>query len=968
MTAIPRKQNAPGYIDEMGRFRPIRSPQFIGSGASKRKATVRDKKKYSKAKAGDLGKARQERALEAPWDREFRLEQEAAAADAKERARIEKEIEADVYGETSGRMSSGKAQSLAQFVRGQGGINTAARARRGRKVYGDLENFTRKGSGTSGLVTTVKGKGKGLDTMWQLARQSGFDLVSSDDLLDRLDDEIRSGKMTYATHGSLTYNPVEVILWGHRKGDPDWAEEVITTKAENHAAAKKWAKENGFDRFRVSRLDLSKPPDFGKTIRRNPAVKLVAANAADLAKARKLGRESVGLSGQAYWDNSNAFRDLRFTKTFSIAALKKLHDAFDQAAGKSSRAKLGIKRNPAGTGKKAAGRAKVNPAVAQTILQQLGGGKFVAMTGAKNLGHTANSLQFRLPANFAKDGINFVRVTLNGRDLYDVEFGKLRGVKYSVIKIDKNIYADMLADLFTRRTGLDTSLGSMGRRNPAGRLCRIYKSKGLGGWVIYLGGMPFEPDRHGVPKVYKTLTAARSRVKSLPGVREIKVVKTNPAAKENPLDLIGTFANLAVGISSAMHIDEAMKRRSRRPAAKRRGTTKAKTTARRNPARMSTVKAKGGNLYVLTIQRGDDEVGIYLHDGNANGFSKEVKTLAAARAYAKRTGRKLVENPAVKIKWVRETSKDGETIYSGLINGDYPPALTVDKAADGRWFGMHVRSGSFTDYHKTAAQAKAAVERMFKKRKTNPARSGTGKKASARSKANPAGKLPKGCTVAKDGREWVVRYPDLYGHNIIGLGKTRTAAIDDARGVLSRTKRGVVKFRKSRERLANPRPSAKTPRAARKNPPARVPARRTFEMFQGRPATTARRLAVSRHAPARLDQLGDLIEVKLNSGKVLDFSKRNFKLCAAGGKLWIAGGKIAKLNPAAAANEINPIDSIDHVVYGTRKPHHGDHEYTHYIHRLGEESGHMPTLCVDREGFPIIRGGKYKIEARGIVN
>lgn len=139
-------------------------------------------------------------------------------------------------------------------------------------------------------------------------------------------------------------------------------------------------------------------------------------------------------------------------------------------------------------------------------------------------------------------------------------------------------------------------------------------------------------------------------------------------------------------------------------------------------------------------------------------------------------------------------------------------------------------------------------------------------------------------------------------------------------------------------------------------------------MFQGRPSTTAKEMPVSRFAPARLDQLGDLIELKLADGQIIKPNPQRFKLCAAGGKLWIAGGKFAKANPAGKANELNPISRIVHVVYGTRKPHHGDHAYTHYIHKMGEDTGHQPMLAVDREGFPIIRGGQYKIEARGIVN
>lgn len=97
-------------------------------------------------------------------------------------------------------------------------------------------------------------------------------------------------------------------------------------------------------------------------------------------------------------------------------------------------------------------------AVAQTILAQLGGRRFVLMTGAKNLLGAASSLSFRLPANFASDGINYVRVTLNGLDTYDVEFLRLHGVKSAVKAYEAGIYAEDLRRVFTRVTGLDTSL------------------------------------------------------------------------------------------------------------------------------------------------------------------------------------------------------------------------------------------------------------------------------------------------------------------------------------------------------------------------------------------------------------------------------------------------------------------------------------------------------------------------------
>jgi hypothetical protein len=191
-----------------------------------------------------------------------------------------------------------------------------------------------------------------------------------------------------------------------------------------------------------------------------------------------------------------------------------------------------------------------------------------------------------------------------------------------------------------------------------------------------------------------------------------------------------------------------------------------------------------------------------------------------------------------------------------------------------------------------------------------------------------------------------------------------TAFAAGSSGILSALQiKELLKKRGPKRRKVAKRNAPKT------NPkPAKIPHRRTFAMFQGRAATTAKAVPVSRHAPARLDQLGDLIELKLNSGRLLKFPGKKFKLCAAHGKLWIAGGKFAKPNPQSKANGLDAIDAIDHVVYGTYKPHHGDHKYTHYIHKLGEESGHLPTLAVDRDGFPVIRGGRYKVEARGIVN
>ena len=95
--------------------------------------------------------------------------------------------------------------------------------------------------------------------------------------------------------------------------------------------------------------------------------------------------------------------------------------------------------------------------IAQTILQQLGGNKFIAMTGAKNLGFTGTGLQMKIGRN-AK-GVTHVIIDLDrGKDLYNIEFVKIRGVKRTTVKKLKGVYADQLGKIFTKYTGLRTRL------------------------------------------------------------------------------------------------------------------------------------------------------------------------------------------------------------------------------------------------------------------------------------------------------------------------------------------------------------------------------------------------------------------------------------------------------------------------------------------------------------------------------
>lgn len=59
---------------------------------------------------------------------------------------------------------------------------------------------------------------------------------------------------------------IEKVLYGTKEGEPDWTEEIISTNPEVFEAAQEWAKENGFDRFRIAEIDLSELPNFATTV------------------------------------------------------------------------------------------------------------------------------------------------------------------------------------------------------------------------------------------------------------------------------------------------------------------------------------------------------------------------------------------------------------------------------------------------------------------------------------------------------------------------------------------------------------------------------------------------------------------------------------------------------------------------------------------------------------------------------
>ena len=99
--------------------------------------------------------------------------------------------------------------------------------------------------------------------------------------------------------------------------------------------------------------------------------------------------------------------------------------------------------------------------IAKEILRQLGGNKFIVMTGVKHITSGKKSLQFQIMRNKGK--YKGVVITLNSLDLYDVKFWKLKKVSPAagaapISDVTYNVYGDTLQELFTSKTGLDTHL------------------------------------------------------------------------------------------------------------------------------------------------------------------------------------------------------------------------------------------------------------------------------------------------------------------------------------------------------------------------------------------------------------------------------------------------------------------------------------------------------------------------------
>lgn len=98
--------------------------------------------------------------------------------------------------------------------------------------------------------------------------------------------------------------------------------------------------------------------------------------------------------------------------------------------------------------------------IPEIILNQLGGNKFIAMTGSKNFVADGNTLRMTLAKNGSR--ANRLHITLDADDTYTMHFfrytASFTNAKITEVKTFRGVYCDQLQELFTDVTKLYTRL------------------------------------------------------------------------------------------------------------------------------------------------------------------------------------------------------------------------------------------------------------------------------------------------------------------------------------------------------------------------------------------------------------------------------------------------------------------------------------------------------------------------------
>jgi len=106
-------------------------------------------------------------------------------------------------------------------------------------------------------------------------------------------------------------------------------------------------------------------------------------------------------------------------------------------------------------------KASIAYEVAETIMKQLGAGRFAAMTGVRGVTVTEKGVLFHVPnARCNGKKVSKVQIDLEPSDTYTVSVWRItkKAPYVEMVGRETEVYCDTLQESFTRLTGLYTSL------------------------------------------------------------------------------------------------------------------------------------------------------------------------------------------------------------------------------------------------------------------------------------------------------------------------------------------------------------------------------------------------------------------------------------------------------------------------------------------------------------------------------
>lgn len=137
------------------------------------------------------------------------------------------------------------------------------------------------------MTTHPKFRKKGIMAKMIKDLREEFNLSQDDIIFDKPTDMGKAfmEAKKFDEGGALT----EYTLWGVKKGEPDYMEDLlyVSNAKENFDKVKQMASKDGYDRFRVSKVDMMEKPDFTKAIKKEDGGVLLPNNILELLKEKK---------------------------------------------------------------------------------------------------------------------------------------------------------------------------------------------------------------------------------------------------------------------------------------------------------------------------------------------------------------------------------------------------------------------------------------------------------------------------------------------------------------------------------------------------------------------------------------------------------------------------------------------------------------------------------------------------------